>query len=105
MSRVVYETIILSVCLSRRPLNALSSAAPCSIEPLRAPSLHLQRDVGGPLHEGVDLGGIDAQPERQPVDRLSAAPRLAQALDEAERAEVLEGLLEQWRGVLVAGRL
>ena len=75
------------------------------MEPLRAPALHLQWDVGGALHEGVDLRGINAQPQRQTVHRLCAAPRLAQALDEPEGAEVLECLLEEWGGVLVPGRL
>ena len=48
-----------------------------SVQPLRAPALHLQRDLGGALHEGVDLRRIDAQPQGPPVHRLCAAPRLA----------------------------
>ena len=70
--------VALSVLHAREsppPRVPPSPPAP-SMEPLRAPALHLQRDIRGPLHEGVDLGGIDAQPQRQPVHRLCAAPRL-----------------------------
>ena len=67
--------------------------------------MHLQRTAVGPPDKGVDLRGVNAQPQRHPVHRLRSAPRLTQTLDKPQSAQVLEGFLEQRLRVLVAGRL